>query len=179
LRLIVRHTRDSVASLTIKKKAQGSSFLDAKQRAEDIKYDYSMEYDTLFLNGFFTTDMENKYRDQEVEIVVYLPVGTVLFADSNTYSFHRNSSRYDDMLNNGDEEDFLRIIENGTQCLDCQEESDSMMNSNTNDDDDWENDVENDFNDNQDDSHQIIIDENGIEVKHNNDDELLETGTEN
>ena len=180
IRLIVRHTRDSVASLTIKKKAQGSSFLNAKQRAEDINYDYSMEHDTLFLNGFFTTDMENKYRDQEVEIALYLPVGTVLFADSNTYSFHRNSSRYDDILNNGDEEHFLRIIENGTQCLDCWEDSASMMRSNTDDDAQWENDVENDFNDDQDDdSHRIIIDEDGIEVKHNNEDKVLEIKTGN
>ncbi len=179
IRLIVRHTRDSVGSLTIKKKAQGSSFLNAKKRAEAVNYSYSLDDDTLFLNGFFTTDVENKYRDQEVEIVLYLPVGTVLFADRNTYSFHRNSSRYDDILNNGDEEHFLRIIENGTQCLDCREESDGMMNSNTDDDADWENDVENDFNDNQDDSHRIIIDEDGIEVKHNNDDEVLEIKTGN
>ncbi|MFT5437155.1 MAG: phage shock protein PspC (stress-responsive transcriptional regulator), partial [Ulvibacter sp.] len=168
IRLIVRHTRDSVGSLTIKKKAQGNSFLDAKKKAEAINYNYSLDDNNLFLNGFFTTDMKNKYRDQEVELVLYLPVGSVLFADRNTYSFHRNSSRYDDILNNGDEEYFLRIIENGTQCLDCREESDGMMNSNTNDAAAWETDVEKDFNDHQDDSHRIIIDEDGIEVKHNN-----------
>jgi phage shock protein PspC (stress-responsive transcriptional regulator) len=174
IRLIVRHTRDSVGSLTIKKKAQGNSFLDAKKKAEAINYNYSLDDNNLFLNGFFTTDMKNKYRDQEVELVLYLPVGSVLFADRNTYSFHRNSSRYDDILNNGDEEYFLRIIENGTQCLDCREESDGMMNSNTNDAAAWETDVEKDFNDHQDDSHRIIIDEDGIEVKHNNNDEVLE-----
>jgi hypothetical protein len=48
------------------------------------------------------------------------------------------------------------------------------MNSNTNDAAAWETDVEKDFNDHQDDSHRIIIDEDGIEVKHNNNDEVLE-----
>jgi len=177
IRLIVRHTRDSVGSLTIKKKAQGNSFLDAKKRAEDIDYEYSMEDDTLSLNGFFTTDMKNKYRDQEIEIVLYLPVGTVLFADRNTYSFHRNSSRYDDILNNGDEEHFLRIIEDGTQCLDCWERSDSGEKSSADDDNDWQDDVEKDFNDDKDDSDRIIIDEDGVEVKRNNDNEASELNT--
>jgi len=179
IRLIVRHTRDSVATLTIKKKAQGSSFLNAKKRAEDINYDYSMADDTLFLNGFFTTDMKNKYRDQEVEIVLYLPIGTVLFADGNTYSFHRNSSRYDDILNNGDEEHFLRIIENGTQCLDCWEDSDSREKSRTDYDPDWEDDVEKDFNDDEDNSNRIIIDEDGVDVKHSEDNKVLEIETGN
>ena len=138
---------------------------------------YSMEDDTLSLNGFFTTDMKNKYRDQEIEIVLYLPVGTVLFADRNTYSFHRNSSRYDDILNNGDEEHFLRIIEDGTQCLDCWERSDSGEKSSTDDDNDWEDDVEKEFNDDKDDSNRIIIDEDGVEVKRNNDSKASEINT--
>jgi hypothetical protein len=179
IRLIVRHTRDSVGSLAIKKKAQGNSFLDAKKKAEAIDYSYSLDDNNLFLNGFFTTDMENKYRDQEVELVLYLPVGSVLFADRNTYSFHRNSSRYDDILNNGDEEYFLRIIENGTECLDCQEESDGMMKSNTDDNVDWENDVEKDFIDNEDDSNRRVFDEDGNEVKDNNNDGDLEVETGN
>ena len=168
IRLIVRHTRDSVGLITIKKKAQGNSLLDARKRAEAINYNYSLESDNLFLNGFFTTDMANKYRDQEVELVLYLPVGTVLFADRNTYSFHKNSSRYDDILNNGDEEYFLRILENRTQCLDCKEDLDGMIKSNTDENADWENDVEKDFNNKTNDSDRSVFDEDGNEVKNNN-----------
>jgi hypothetical protein len=168
IRLIVRHTRDSVGLITIKKKAQGNSLLDARKRAEAINYNYSLESDNLFLNGFFTTDMANKYRDQEVELVLYLPVGTVLFADRNTYSFHKNSSRYDDILNNGDEEYFLRILENRTQCLDCKEDLDGMIKSNTDENADWENDVEKDFNNKTNDSDRRVFDEDGNEVKNNN-----------
>ena len=177
LRLIVRHTSDSLGSLLIKKQAQGNSFLSAKKRAEAIIYRYALEDNNLFLNGFFTTDIKNKYRDQEVELILYLPVGTVLFADRNTYSFHRNGSNYDDILKNGDEEYFLRILENGTQCLDCKEETEDPIRSNTKDDDnDWQNDGETEFYDDQADSHRIIFDEDGIEVIHKSDEEVLKIG---
>tara|TARA_R110002072_G_scaffold23949_3_gene82036 strand:+ start:7720 stop:9456 length:1737 start_codon:yes stop_codon:yes gene_type:complete len=162
IRLIVRHTRDSVAKLMIEKKAEGNSFLNAKKRAEAINYNYSFENGKLLLDGFFITDIENKYRDQEIEIILYLPVGTILYAEENTYSFHRNNSYHKDILDNGDEEHYLRILENKTECLDCPIEE-SYEDSNDYEAD-WERDLENSFDDDDDESHRIILDEDGIEV---------------
>lgn len=162
IRLIVRHTRDSVAKLMIEKKAEGNSFLNAKKRAEAINYNYSFENGKLLLDGFFITDIENKYRDQEIEIILHLPVGTILYAEDNTYSFHRNNSYHKDILDNGDEEHYLRILENKTECLDCPIEK-SYEDSNDYEAD-WERDLEDSFDDDDDESHRIILDEDGIEV---------------
>lgn len=162
IRLIVRHTRDSVAKLMIEKKAEGNSFLNAKKRAEAINYNYSFENGKLLLDGFFITDIENKYRDQEIEIILHLPVGTILYAEDNTYSFHRNNSYHKDILDNGDEEHYLRILENKTECLDCPIEE---FYEDSNDyEADWERDLEDSFDDDDDESHRIILDEDGIEV---------------
>ena len=119
IRLIIRSTEDSVAKLYIEKKAKGKTFLDAKDNAEAIEYNYSIENNTLLLDGYFINSFENKYHDQKMEIIVYLPVGTILFADNNTYSYHRNYYRYGDILNNGYEEHYLLIQEDKTHCLDC------------------------------------------------------------
>ena len=168
IRLIVRHTRDDIASLAVKKTAQGNSLLSAKKRAEAINYEYLFEDNNLYLDGFFTTDIANKYRDQEVELVLYLPIGTVLFADRNTSSFHRNGSQYEDILKNGDEEYFLKITENGTYCLDCRREADPLLESNTTDKTNWEREVEKGFNTNANDSKRTILDEDGNEVAEKN-----------
>ena len=163
IRLIVRHTRDSIAKLMIEKKAEGNSFLNAKKRAEAIDHNYSFENGKLLLDGFFTTDIANKYRDQEIEIILYLPIGTVLYAEDNTYSFHRNNSHYKDILDNGDEEHYLLIMDGRTECLDCPYEE----NSNRSDDyeADWEKELEEEFSDDEDQTHRIILDEDGVEVK--------------
>ncbi len=121
IRLIVRSTKDSVGKLLIERKAEGKSFLDAKKHAEAIEYNYSMDNGVLLLDGFLTTGTENKFHDQEVQITVYLPEGSILIADKNTYSYHRNDSRFEDILNNGDEEKTLLIIRDDTQCLDCED----------------------------------------------------------
>jgi len=119
IRLIVRSTNDSLGRVLVEKRAEGSGYDSAKSRAQAIDYEYTFDGSTLGLNAYLTTAIENKYRDQEVEVIVYLPIGTVLYADDNTYSFHRNDSYYRDILDNGDEEHYLLIEDGQTRCLDC------------------------------------------------------------
>lgn len=157
IKLIVKSTRDSIAKLSVEKLAEGNSFLNAKKRAEAIDYNYSFENNSLRLDGYFITNLENRFRDQEVEVILYLPIGSVLFADSNTKSFHRNYSSSGDILNVGDEEYHLLILDKETQCLDCPEPeavdenveaSESASDpENTNQNQTWEQEVESGFDD--------------------------------
>ncbi len=139
VRLIVRSTNDSVGRIVIEKRADGSDYLAAKERAEAIDYSYIYDGSILGLNAYFTTPIENNYRDQEVELIVYLPIGTILYANDNTYSFHRNDYHYRDILDNGDEEHYLLIEEGETRCLDCP----------VRENEDWEEDWEKDLNDDE------------------------------
>jgi phage shock protein PspC (stress-responsive transcriptional regulator) len=124
IRLVVRSTKDSLATIIIEKEATGSNYDLARTRAKNINYDYALVKNELRLNAYLSTDIDNKFSEQEVLIILYLPEGTVLFADDNTYNFHRNSSYYNDILDNGMEEQYLRIIEDDTECLDCITEED-------------------------------------------------------
>ncbi|MFD2550559.1 PspC domain-containing protein [Bizionia sediminis] len=119
IRFIVKATPDTTAYLTVEKQAEGSSLLLAKNRAENIRYDYSFSQNTLLLNPFLTTDIDNKFSNQLVEVTLYLPEQTVLVADNNTYSFHKNPGYYNDLLENGMEGHYLKITKNGIICLDC------------------------------------------------------------
>lgn len=119
IRLIVRTTDEPLARLVIDKNAEGSSYLDARKRAGQIQYSYAYRNGQLLLDGYLITDIANQYRDQEVDLILYLPVGTILFADENTYSFHRNYSSANDILINGDEGQYLLITKAGTSCLGC------------------------------------------------------------
>ena len=128
IRLVVRSTKDSLASMVIEKQSRGSSYDIARNRAKNINYSYALNDGKLDLSSYLTTDIENKFSEQEVMVIFYVPEGTVIYADDNTYSFHRNSSYYNDILDNGMEEQYLKIIEDGTECLDCEiEEEDENL----------------------------------------------------
>ncbi len=145
IRLIVRSTTDAMAKLIVEKKAEGNSYLDARNRAEAIEYNYTFEDGRLLLDGYFVTDIENKYRDQEIDLILYLPEGTILYAESNTYSFHRNRPHFKDILKNGEEEQHLRIQKNKTVCLDCIEKE--IKDGDIPEEGSWEAKVNEDFND--------------------------------
>ncbi|MBT8303217.1 MAG: PspC domain-containing protein [Bacteroidia bacterium] len=123
IRLIVRSTKDSMASISVEKIADGRTYEDAKDRARAIEYGYELKDNTLLLDSYLTTDFDNKYRDQSVELTLYLPEGTTVYADDNTYSYHRNDSYYNDILKNGTEEHYQKVIEDDMICLDCDEDN--------------------------------------------------------
>ncbi len=123
IRLIVRSTNNATAKVFINRKAEGNSFDNAKERAKAIDYHYTFNNNKLTLDSYFTTNISNKYRDQLVEVIVYLPIGSILYADKNTFSYHRNNSNYKDILKNGDEENYLLINSLKTDCLDCEDAS--------------------------------------------------------
>lgn len=77
----MKPSKDLIGKIVIEKSAEGNNQLDAKKRAEAIEYKYSFENNSLMLDGFFITDTKNKYRDQQVEITVYVPEGTVVYSE--------------------------------------------------------------------------------------------------
>jgi phage shock protein PspC (stress-responsive transcriptional regulator) len=162
--LIIKSTTDSIASIGIDKNSRGNSYKNAKVRAEKINYNYALNGNRLDLDGYLTTAFDNKFRDQQVEVTLYLPEGTVLFADENTNSFHRNV-RYsyysndgeveyhsdfhhnDDMLNDGLKGHYLKILNNEIRCLNCKEDE-FRVKVDLNDEDS-----------------EFLMDENGLRIK--------------
>jgi len=186
VRLIVKSTKDSIGSIRVRKQANGHSHDAARTRAKDIDYQYILDNNTLSLNNYFLASAEQKYNSQEVEVTLYIPEGTVIYADENTYYYHRNSDYYGDILENEDEEHYLRVLEKSTECLDCpigeldydDKNGRVIINENginitINEDGEKgkviidENGIDIDVNETGGDSFEMKIDENGIKIKSN------------
>lgn len=115
----IETTKDSIGKIVVEKTAEGNNHLDAKKRAKAIEYNYAFENNSLVLDGFFITDTKNKYRDQQIEITVYVPEGTVVYTEENTTSYYGYHSEFDELSNYGNEAHHFRILKNEVQCLDC------------------------------------------------------------
>jgi len=116
--VVVRSTKDSLGRIEIIKKADGSDYKDARQRAQNIDYGTKFSGNELLLNSYLTTDAKNYFRDQKIRVVVYLPEGTTFRADRNTTSF-TNRHNFGNILKSGEEDNFLIITEDGTLCKEC------------------------------------------------------------
>ena len=121
IRLVVKSTKESSPYMVIEKNASGKTYQMAKSRASNINYDWELTpNDELLLNGYFTSTPDQLNRDQHIEITLFMPEGMIIYAYDNTYSYHRNTSGYGDILDNGKEEKYLKVLNNELQCLDCE-----------------------------------------------------------
>ncbi|NER15718.1 PspC domain-containing protein [Spongiivirga citrea] len=153
VRVVVRSTDEPNASIRITKSAHGSSRRNARTHAEVINYGYAVENNKLILNTYLTAAYEEKFRDQEVDIVLYLPEGTHITFDRR---FNRFSQSYRGIEYKRDYADYLLKVEKDTfDCQDCPEEIKN---------EDWE------YKDNDWDQDQegIKIDEDGVKIKKDN-----------
>ena len=129
--------------IQIEKRANGKSSIDAKQKAEKINYNFKIVGNKLILDDYFLTDMENKFRDQEVQIFLYLPKGTIFKTDENVKEFDESDNDFFNLHHSSDQYSY-KVEENKVKCLDCpKDETDEYNDGN----EDFNIDINNEGND--------------------------------
>lgn len=168
IRFDIKKSADSTAHIHIRKDADGNSFENARDRASKIMYAYRIEGNELILDDYLTTDIQNKVRDQDVRVTLYVPAGTVLMLDQSTKHHIGRSTRYDRDIYRSEMADHHWSMQSSgeLQCLDCLEDMDD-----TNGDEDGdgrliinEDGVDINIQDNGD-TFKLKIDEDGVRIK--------------
>ena len=148
-------TNEPIAFLQIEKTAEGSSIKKAKETAEKIKYNVKIQNNNLILDNYWITDLANKKHDQEVELFLYLPKGTIFKVDKNFKHFDRSENDYFNLHHSSDTYTYI-VSENKVLCINCPIEENEY------------NDVENDTISNLEENSEIILNEDGILIKKGN-----------
>ena len=104
--------------IQIEKRANGKSSIDAKQKAEKINYNFRIDGNKLILDDYFLTKLENKFRDQEVQIFLYLPKGTIFKTDENVKEFDESDNDFFNLHHSSDQYSY-KVEENKVKCLNC------------------------------------------------------------
>ncbi|OAB26625.1 phage shock protein C (PspC) family protein [Flavobacterium fryxellicola] len=116
--LEILRTDEKLPFIQIEKISRGKSFQDAKRRAEKIKYAIKIEGNQLILDNYLLTEVTNKFRDQEVEIFLYVPEGILLKPDSSVQNYDRSDDEYFNLHYSSD--NYIYKVENSQiKCLNC------------------------------------------------------------
>lgn len=81
-------------------RANGATRLEASNNIRDIKYNYKIKGDTLFLDQLFTLKNNSKFRAQQVDVYVYIPTGKGVSLNSEAYNFLDHSWACSDIYMN-------------------------------------------------------------------------------
>ncbi|MBN2635412.1 MAG: PspC domain-containing protein [Prolixibacteraceae bacterium] len=69
--------------ILVKKASRGKSYENAKASIDDIIYRYELKDSTIYFEPYFYLDNNSKWRVQEVDIVVKVPVGKSVYLGHN------------------------------------------------------------------------------------------------
>ncbi len=119
IKIIVKSTNDSLAKIGIEKRADGSNYEKAIKRAKNISYNYTFNGSELLLDSYLSTLSENKFSDQEIVVILYLPEGSIVNFSNSTKSFLNYRTYNGNIVSSGDANHYLQIIHDGIKCLDC------------------------------------------------------------
>lgn len=121
--LHILHTDQAAPYIQIEKYAHGSTMAEARDRAEKIKYNFEIEGNKLILDNYLLTDISEKYRNQEVEVYLYLPEGTLIKPDMSVQDYDHSD---DDIFNlHYDSDEYVyRMERHEAKCLNCPTEED-------------------------------------------------------
>lgn len=120
--LRIMKTDEKMPYIQIEKKAEGKSFAAARERAEKIKYNFKIEGNQLILDNYLLTDIKSKYRNQEVEIFLYLPEGTHFKPDMSVQNYDHTDDGFFNLW--FDSDIYVYKMESSqVKCLNCPDEA--------------------------------------------------------
>ena len=169
VRFNVKKSEDSVLRIRVRKDSHGRTFKQARERAGQVNYNYALEGNEVVLDKYLTTATSNKARQQEIRSTLYVPAGRVISFDRSTKGHIDRGTRNDRDYYRGKITEYIWIMgEDGElKCQECPDFDDNDWN----DDDDGngkiiinEDGIDINVQDNQD-SFELKINEDGIEVK--------------
>ena len=153
--LKILHTTEKLPYLQVEKLAFGKTADEAKKRAEKIKYSYIIEGNQLILDNYLLSEVASKFRNQKVELFLYLPEGMFFKTDTNVENYDNSDNDYFNMhYSSGDY--VYEVGQSKIKCLNC------PANENEHDDVDVQTE---DINEEQGDSTKIVtVKVNGKEI---------------
>jgi phage shock protein PspC (stress-responsive transcriptional regulator) len=115
---VVRSKNDKVRML-VDKSSKGRVRKEAGKRAENIELEYRLENNRIEVSPLIAVPVEDKYRKQEVEISIALPVGVSIYLDPTSrdiiYDIKNVTNTYDGRMM----AHHWLMTEEGLKCTDC------------------------------------------------------------
>jgi phage shock protein PspC (stress-responsive transcriptional regulator) len=124
INIIVKSTTDSLATLSIEKSADGRDYASAIERAKNINYHFKIKGNEILLDNYLSTDVKNKFSDQEITATLYLPEGIFVNFNNNTKDFLDYSTHDGNIVSSNQTNYFLKVITDDVECIDCPNEID-------------------------------------------------------
>nr|WP_254712543.1 hypothetical protein [Polaribacter pectinis] len=127
----VKKSKSNETYLILQKESKGKTRSSANRNAKKIKYGYEIENNTIVLDAYFLSDFKNLWKDEEINITLYVPESTTVYFDSSVKHFlddvkNEESIHDTEMVNH-----HFIMTDKTLKCTDCNNEDDDIFEEET------------------------------------------------
>ncbi|GGA79847.1 hypothetical protein GCM10008015_20640 [Flavobacterium palustre] len=130
VRFEIKKSNENYSYIQIEKEAKGKSFSEARKNAEKIRYKYKIIGNQLVFDNYLLSDLKNKFRNQRIEITLFLIEGSIFKVDESVQDYDHSDDDFFD-LNYEVFEPVYKIEQSEANCLNCPGEENSSENQTT------------------------------------------------
>ena len=119
IHLDIKRSTTNTAYIIIQKTSYAASSSEARKSAEEIQYLYSVQENNLILDAFFLSDLKNIFKEEEIDITLYVPKGTHVYLDNSVKNFLSNVKNKTNMYDDDMVNHHFEMTNTLLKCTDC------------------------------------------------------------
>jgi len=127
VRLDIRESNTNETYLKIYKEGFGMSKEKARGIVNDMQYKFDLIENNLLLDAYFLSDIANKYRKQNIEILLFVPKGKTVYFDKSVKYFLQDVDNIQDIYDRKMIKHHFKMTSEGLDCLDCKSKKDRKI----------------------------------------------------
>ena len=122
IKVDVRKSNANENYFIIQKESRGKNKSNANKNAENIKYNFKIEDNTIVLDAYYLSEFKNIWKDEEVNIIFYVTEGVYVYFDNSIRNFLYNVDNSEDIYDKDMANHYFIMKDDTLECTDCKEE---------------------------------------------------------
>jgi phage shock protein PspC (stress-responsive transcriptional regulator) len=128
IRLDVKKSNTGSAYIVVQKDSYGRNSLRARLNAEKIQYKYAIKDNQLILDAFFLSHLKNIFKEEKIDITVFIPENTPIYFDNSVKNFLSDVKNETDIYDREMVNHHFKMMKAVLKCTDCIEEVEETFN---------------------------------------------------
>jgi phage shock protein PspC (stress-responsive transcriptional regulator) len=123
----VKKSNSNETYLIIQKESRGKNSTKANKNAEKITYNFEIIDNTIVLDAFFLSEYKNLWKDEEVNITLFIRESTTVYFDNSIKRFLYSVDNEEDILDREMSNHYFIMTDKTLKCTDCIVEKEDVI----------------------------------------------------
>ena len=119
IKVDVKRSATDESYVIIQKESRGNNKKNASENAKNMQYKYEVVNNTIVLDAYFLSAYKNMWKDEEINITIYVAENAFVYFDNSTKHFLNDVDNEGDIYDKDMVNHHFKVTESTLKCTDC------------------------------------------------------------